>query len=110
MIPGTTERKERSMEKKAWTKMAMAGIMAGGCLLAGCEKSPSEPAQTGTGITAAKTLTDFQSECTKLGGAFKAHDCSGMNECKGHSFQEGKVATHDCKGLSSCMGGSCIEP
>lgn len=87
----------------------MAGIMAGGFALTACDDSTSSNTDK-TGIAAAKTLADFQAECAKVGGAFKAHDCQAMNECKGHSFQEGKgVATHDCKGHSSCEGGSCIE-
>jgi hypothetical protein len=102
---------KKMMDKKAFGKLALAGIMAGGFLLAGCDDGASAKAgPTGTGIVAAKTLADFQAECAKTGGAFKAHDCSGLNECKGHSFQEGKaVASHECKGHSSCQGGSCIE-
>jgi hypothetical protein len=99
------------MEKKTLSRLAIAGILAGGFALTGCDKSTSPKEETGaTGIAAAKTLTEFQTECTTLGGTYKAHDCSGMNECKGHSFQEGEgVASHDCAGHSSCMGGSCIE-
>jgi hypothetical protein len=110
--PFRGQSKEKSMEKSALTRLAIAGIMAGGFLLTGCENgTSSQPAASnGTGITAAKTLAAFQTECSKLGGTFKAHDCSGQNECKGHSFQEGKdVAAHDCAGHSSCQGGSCIE-
>lgn len=98
------------MEKNALSRLAIAGLMAGGLALTACENSTSSKPDTKTGIAAAKTLADFQSECTKLGGAFKSHDCSAQNECKGHSYQEGKgVATHECKGHSACQGGSCIE-
>lgn len=100
------------MDKQSLTRLALSGMMAGGMFLTACEKSSTAPAAETpkTGITAAKTVGDFQTECTKIGGTFAAHDCSGLNSCKGHSFQEGEgVASHDCKGHSSCKGGSCIE-
>ncbi|MEO6096951.1 MAG: hypothetical protein ABIW76_15245 [Fibrobacteria bacterium] len=98
------------MDKLSLTRLAIAGMIAGGFALTACEDSTSSKAKDNTGIAAAKTLTEFQAECAKSGGAFKAHDCQSMNECKGHSFQEGKgVALHECKGHSACQGGSCIE-
>jgi hypothetical protein len=98
------------MEKQSLTRLAIAGILAGGFALSGCDDKMTAPKAAQTGIAGSTTLSAFQSECTKLGGTFKAHDCNGMNECKGHSFAEGKdVASHDCKGMSSCAGGSCIE-
>ena len=100
------------MEKKSLSRLALAGIMAGGFALTACEKSATAPkTESKTGIAASTTLSAFQAECAKLNGTFKTHDCSGMNECKGHSFAEGKeVASHECKGHSTCAGGSCIEP
>lgn len=98
------------MDKKSLSRLAIAGIMAGGFALTGCNETTGTKTETKTGIAGASTVAAFQSECAKLNGMFKAHDCKGLNECKGHSFAEGKeVASHDCKGLSSCMGGSCIE-
>ncbi len=99
------------MDKHSFTRLAIAGIMAGGLTMTGCEHNTSSNTETATGgITAAKTLAEFQAECAKMGGTFMAHDCAGMNECKGHSYEEGKgVATHDCQGKSSCHGGSCQE-
>jgi hypothetical protein len=104
--------KEYIMDKQSLTRLALSGMMAGGLFLTACEKSSTAPVAetTKTGITAAKTVGDFQAECTKIGGAFSTHDCNGMNSCKGHSFQEGEgVASHDCAGHSSCKGGSCLE-
>ncbi len=99
------------MERKSLTRLALAGIMAGSFALTACEKDSTGPkTETKTGITAATTLSAFQAECTKAGGAFAAHGCSGLNDCKGHSYLEGKeVSAHDCKGQSTCAGGSCIE-
>lgn len=98
------------MDKRSLTRLAIAGMMAGGFALTACEESTSAKTADMTGIAAAKTLAAFQAECEKAGGTFKSHDCQAMNECKGHSFQEGKgVATHECKGHSACQGGSCIE-
>lgn len=98
------------MDKRSLTRLAIAGMMAGGFALTACEDSTSSKTEDKTGIVAAKTLADFQAECTKLGGTFKTHDCQSLNECKGHSYQEGKgVALHECKGQSACQGGSCIE-
>jgi hypothetical protein len=101
---------EKGMEKKLFSGLAVAGILLGGLALSGCDSSTSPKTETSTGITSAKTLADFQTECTKAAGAFKTHDCAAMNECKGHSYLEGEgVAKHECKGMSSCKGGSCIE-
>ncbi len=98
------------MDHRSLTRIALAGIMAGGLTLTACENSTSSKVETATGIASAKTLAAFQSECEKAGGTFKSHDCSAKNECKGHSYQEGKgVAQHDCKGQTACQGGSCIE-
>lgn len=97
------------MDKKHFTRLALAGLMAGSFGMTACDKGTSSNDEE-TGITAAKTLAAFQSECEKAGGTFAAHDCTGHNTCKGHSYQEGKgVATHDCQGMSSCEGGSCVE-
>lgn len=99
------------MEKKSLSRLAVAGILAGGFALAGCNEATGSKAPAKEGIEGSATLAAFQAECAKLGGAFKAHDCSGMNECKGHSFADGRpVASHECKGHSSCAGGSCVEP
>lgn len=98
------------MEKKSLSRLAFAGILAGSFALAGCNEATSSQAPAKDGIAGAATLAAFQAECAELGGTFKAHDCSGLNDCKGHSFAEGKaVASHDCKGHSSCAGGSCLE-
>ena len=98
------------MDKQSLTRLALSGMMAGGLFLTACEKSSTAPVDTTAGITAAKTLGDFQTECTKLGVAFTTHDCKTMNSCKGHSFKDGEgVASHDCKGQTSCKGGSCKE-
>lgn len=98
------------MEKRSLTRLAIAGMIAGSFALTACEDSTSSKTDAKTGIVAAKTLAEFQAECAKLGGAFKTHDCQSMNECKGHSYQEGKgIAIHDCKGHSACQGGSCVE-
>lgn len=99
------------MDKKSLSRLAIAGIMAGGFALAGCNEATGAKAEPKSGIAGASTLSAFQAECAKLSGAYKAHDCSGLNDCKGHSFAEGKdVASHECKGQSSCAGGSCVEP
>lgn len=98
------------MDKQSLTRLAIAGMMAGSFTFTACENSTSSAPAPMTGIVAAKTLADFQTECTKLGGTFKTHECQSLNECKGHSYQEGKgVALHECKGHSACKGGSCIE-
>ncbi len=98
------------MDKKILTRLALAGMMSGSLALTACEDSTSSKDETAKGIAAARTLEDFKKECADLGGTFKAHDCSAMNECKGHSYQEGKgVVQHECKGHSACMGGSCVE-
>lgn len=99
------------MDKSILTRLALAGMMAGSLALTACEDSTSSnKEQNATGIAAARTLEDFKKECAALGGTFAAHDCHGHNECKGHSFQEGKgVDSHACKGQSACQGGSCIE-
>lgn len=105
------ENQSITREKSSLARLALAGIMAGGMFLTACEKSSTAPAtDTKAGITSAKTAAAFQAECAKVGGTFAAHDCSGLNSCKGHSFQEDKgVALHECKGHSACKGGSCIE-
>lgn len=98
------------MDKRSLTRLAIAGMMAGSFALTACEDGTSSKTEPKTGIAAAKTLAEFQAECAKSGGAFKAHDCQAMNECKGHSYQEGKgVAVNECKGHSACQGGSCVE-
>lgn len=98
------------MDKHSLTRLALAGIMAGGLTLTACEDSASSKEGMTGGISSAKTLSAFQMECEKMGGTFKTHDCNAMNDCKGHSYQEGKgVAEHECKGHSACQGGSCIE-
>ncbi len=100
------------MKKNLLCQLALAGIIAGGSTLIGCESSTaSADKPAATGITAAKTVTEFQAECTKLGGASAIHDCKTLNSCKGFSFQDGKgVASHECKGHSECKGASCVEP
>ncbi len=99
------------MDKRSLTRLALAGMVAGGFALSACDDGASSNNEgKATGIAAAKTLEQFQKECADAGGMFKSHDCQAMNDCKGHSFQEGKgVATHDCKGHSACKGGSCVE-
>ncbi len=98
------------MEKRSLARLAMAGIVAGGFALTACNESTSSKTETPAGIAAAKTLGDFQAACEQAGGMFKNHDCQSMNECKGHSYQEGKgIASHECKGHSACKGGSCVE-
>ncbi|MDQ3003060.1 MAG: hypothetical protein M3Y08_17580 [Fibrobacterota bacterium] len=98
------------MDKRSLTRLAIAGMMVGGFALTACEDSTSSKADAKTGISAATTLAAFQAECQKNSDTFKSHDCKAMNECKGHSYQEGKgVAQHECKGQSACQGGSCIE-
>ena len=100
------------MEKKPFapfSRLALAGILAGGLSVAGCAKDTTTAPQA-KAITSAKTLAAFEGECAKLGGQLVAHDCKGHNECKGYSYQEGMaVGAHDCKGLSGCAGKSCIE-
>lgn len=98
------------MDKRSLTRLAIAGMMAGSFAITACEDGTSSKTEDKGGIAAAKTLAEFQAECAKSGGTFKAHDCQAMNECKGHGYQEGKgVAVHECKGHSACQGGSCIE-
>lgn len=98
------------MDKNSLTRLALSGMLAGGFALSACEKSATGSNTPATGIAAAKTLADFKAECEKSGGSYKAHDCQGMSDCKGYSFQEGKgVTQHECKGHSACMGGSCQE-
>lgn len=98
------------MDTRSLTRLAIAGMMAGSIALTGCEDSTSGKMEEKTGISSAKTIAEFQSECLKIGGTFKNHDCQAMNDCKGHSYQEGKgVAQHECKGHSACQGGSCVE-
>jgi hypothetical protein len=100
---------EKKSETKGLGALAAAGILMGGIALSACDKTTS-PKEEASGIAAAKTLAEFQAECAKLGGSFAAHDCSGKNDCKGHSYLEGEgVSAHDCAGHSSCQGGSCIE-
>ena len=98
------------MDTQSLTRMALAGMMAGAFALTGCEKG-TESNKTPAGITGAKTLAAFETECAKLNGTFKTHDCQAMNTCKGHSFSEtNTVAAHDCQGHSTCKGASCVEP
>jgi hypothetical protein len=99
------------MDKRSLTRLAISGIIMGGLALAGCESSTSPKTEAvAPTLTSAKTALEFETACTAAKGMYKAHDCEGMNTCKGHSFQEGKgIATHDCTGKSSCKGGSCVE-
>jgi hypothetical protein len=98
------------MDKHMLTRLALAGLMTGGLAMTACNKSTSPEAETATGIAGARTLAEFQKECEATGGKFTSHECNGHNECKGHSYQEGKgVDAHDCKGRSACQGGSCVE-
>ena len=98
------------MDKRSLTQLAIAGMMAGSFALTACESGTSSKDMDAAGISGAKTLAEFQAECTAAGGTFASHDCQAMNECKGHSYQEGKgVAEHECKGHSACQGGSCVE-
>ena len=105
--------KGSNMKTSKFTQMALSGLMLGGLSLTACDNGTSSSETSAkTGIVAAKTLAEFQTECAKITGSmFKTHDCQGMNSCNGHSYQEGKgVASHDCSGHSACAGGSCIEP
>lgn len=64
-----------------------------------------EPKETETTIT----LEKFKSDCTAAGKVAKEHDCKGMADCAGTSFNSatGKVESHECKTHNSCAGASC---
>jgi hypothetical protein len=97
------------MNKQSLTQLALSGMMMGGLVLTGCEKSTTAPVKATSNITSAKTVDEFKAECAKLPGAFSAN-CKGLGTCAGYSMDANNVVTkHTCSGLSSCSTGNCKE-
>jgi hypothetical protein len=96
------------MNKQTLTQLALSGMMAGGLILTGCNKSTTSTPADPT-ILSAKTVEEFKAACAKLPGTFSAN-CKGLGSCEGYSMDANKVVSrHDCNGKSSCSTGNCQE-
>jgi len=103
------------MDKKMITRLALAGMMAGGLTAAKCQQTTANSPNTGEPVLPFKaqmTLEEFQAACTETAGIFKTTGCNHTNDCKGHAYDKAKtppVTRTTNEDQNSCQGGACQE-